>query len=267
MKKDAYYFSHDSNAQDDPKMMILIDQLGMEGYGIFWALIEKLRAEANYKLPLVVTGSLARRWGTSKEKVDTVVKNYGLFMIEDELFFSLRLLRSMEEKSAKARLSANYRWGNANALQPHTEGSTDGMQNDAIKGKESKGKKKGNSPKESTNPTDAAGALAPVYSEKEKSEFDLFNKYILQHAANVSKMKEPFTIAQYVEVKNKYNRELVKDILKEMHNYAPLLKKNISSYLTLCSWIRRREPNGAIIKTLHTAQQKELLPARLKPLS
>ena len=33
MKKDAYYFSHDSNAQDDPKCMLLIDQLGMEGYG------------------------------------------------------------------------------------------------------------------------------------------------------------------------------------------------------------------------------------------
>jgi len=42
MAKDAYYFSHDSNSQDDPKCMILIDQLGMEGYGIFWACVEKM---------------------------------------------------------------------------------------------------------------------------------------------------------------------------------------------------------------------------------
>ena len=34
------YFPHDSNAKDDPKCMVLIDQLGMEGYGIYWVLIE-----------------------------------------------------------------------------------------------------------------------------------------------------------------------------------------------------------------------------------
>ena len=84
MKKDAYYFSHDANAQDDPKMMVLIDQLGMEGYGIFWALIEKLRGEAQYRLAMNVTSSFARRWGTSKEKVDTVILKYGLFAFETE---------------------------------------------------------------------------------------------------------------------------------------------------------------------------------------
>jgi hypothetical protein len=149
MKKDAYYFSHDANAQDDPKCMVLIDQLGMEGYGIFWALIEKLRNESNYKLPLAIVGSLARRWGTSKEKVETVITKYDLFVLEGAHFFSLRLLRSMEEKSEKARISANSRWHpeaqppskptNYNAhdaigMQSHT----DAMQNDAIKVKERK---------------------------------------------------------------------------------------------------------------------------------
>jgi hypothetical protein len=137
-KKDAYYFSHDANAQDDPKCMILIDQLGMEGYGIFWALIEKLRSEKDYKLPFTVLPSLARRWGTSKEKVESVVKLYSLFSVIDDQFFSERLMRSMNEKSEKARLSASYRWNNANALQSHTECKPDDMRNDAIKGKESK---------------------------------------------------------------------------------------------------------------------------------
>lgn len=139
-KKDAYYFSHDANSQDDPKCMLLIDQLGMEGYGIFWALIEKLRNEKDYKLPLNIINSLARRWGTSKEKVESVIKNYSLFIVEKDLFFSIRLQRSMEEKSEKARLSASYRWDNANALQSHTKRIANGMQNDAIKVKESKEK-------------------------------------------------------------------------------------------------------------------------------
>ena len=45
MSKDAYYFTHDSNAKDDPKCALLIDQLGMEGYGIYWML--KLNDEIN----------------------------------------------------------------------------------------------------------------------------------------------------------------------------------------------------------------------------
>jgi hypothetical protein len=148
-KKDAYYFSHDANAQDDPKCMVLIDQLGVEGYGIFWLLVEKLRAESEYKLPLIVLESFAKRWGTSKEKVNAVVKNYNLFVIEnDEFFYSNRLKSSMEIKSIKAKESANKRWdkqlkenNNADVMRLHNDSNTNAMQNDAIKVKESKEKK------------------------------------------------------------------------------------------------------------------------------
>jgi len=133
--KDAYYFSHDANSQDDPKCMLLIDQLGMEGYGIFWGLIEKLRAEKDYKLPLLVCGSFARRWGTSKEKVEAVVLNYSLFIIENkEFFYSERLKMSMELKSLKAKESISKRWNNTNVLPSYTNE----IRNDTIKVKESK---------------------------------------------------------------------------------------------------------------------------------
>ena len=138
MKKDAYYFPHDSNSQDDPKCMTLIDQLGMEGYGIFWALIEKLRAEKDYKLPLTVMPAFAKRWGTSKEKVEAVIKSYNLFKISNNYFFSLRLKKSMEIKTERATAAASIRWGNANALQPKSKRIADGMQNDAIRRKEKK---------------------------------------------------------------------------------------------------------------------------------
>jgi hypothetical protein len=144
MKKDAYYFSHDANSQDDPKCMVLIDQLGMEGYGIFWALIERLRAEKDYKLPLSTIPAFAKRWGTSKEKVETVVNNYDLFKIKQNYFFSLRLKKSMDEKSEAAKRSASIRWSNANALRPHSNRNANGMRIDAIKVKEVK-KEKGNS--------------------------------------------------------------------------------------------------------------------------
>ena len=68
MKKDAYYFSHDANSQDDPKCMLLIDQLGMEGYGIFWALIEAL-ANAGGRLPIAITPVLAMQIQVTEIKV------------------------------------------------------------------------------------------------------------------------------------------------------------------------------------------------------
>lgn len=139
MKKDAFYFFHDSNAQDDPKLMLLIQQLGMEGIGIYWCLIEKLRCEKNYRLPLSVLPAFAHRWHTSHEKVQTVIKNYKLFKTTSESFFSQRLINNMQVKTENARRAASIRWGDANALQVHSKRNANGMQNDA-KRKEKKRK-------------------------------------------------------------------------------------------------------------------------------
>jgi len=45
-----YYFSHDSNALHDPKIKAMIRDYGMAGYGIWWALIELMSQQTNYKL-------------------------------------------------------------------------------------------------------------------------------------------------------------------------------------------------------------------------
>ena len=99
-----YWFSHDFNAKDDPKIMLLIDELGMEGYGIYWVLIETLRGcpEAQYRYPLRLIPSLARKYATTSPKVETVVRNYGLFIIENgEFFLSKSLCNRMEKYDLK----------------------------------------------------------------------------------------------------------------------------------------------------------------------
>lgn len=105
--KDAYYFSHDSNAKDDPKCVMLIEQLGLEGYGIYWILVETLRDQANYRYPISLLPALARRFNTSTEKVKATVANYGLFTIDEEEFFSESLNRRMGIMDAK-REQARY---------------------------------------------------------------------------------------------------------------------------------------------------------------
>ena len=87
--KDCYYFPHDSNAKDDPKCVMLIEQLGLEGYGAFWVLIETLRDQPGHKYPISLIPAIARRYNTTTEKMSVVVRNYGLFSIENDEFFLL----------------------------------------------------------------------------------------------------------------------------------------------------------------------------------
>jgi hypothetical protein len=111
--KDAYYFSHDSNAKDDPKCVMLIEKLGMEGYGIFWALVETLREQPEYKYPLRLIPALARRYNTTAEIIQSVINDFGLFEIEDECFFSPSLMRRMKKWNdyrEQQRAKAMKRW-------------------------------------------------------------------------------------------------------------------------------------------------------------
>ena len=50
MAKETYYFSHDSNAITDTKILNMRADYGLEGYGLFWAIIEMMRNEESYKL-------------------------------------------------------------------------------------------------------------------------------------------------------------------------------------------------------------------------
>ena len=115
MKKNTYYFSHDYNARNDTKVLFLRMQLGMEGYGIYWYLIESL-AESGGTLPLQLIPVLAMQMHTTEAKVNAVVNAFGLFEITDDLFFSIRLNEHLEKvnqikisASERGKLSANKR--------------------------------------------------------------------------------------------------------------------------------------------------------------
>lgn len=105
--KDAFYFPHDSNAKDDIKCVELIGDLGLEGYGVYWVLIETLREQPDYTYPVKLLPALARRFGSEPGMFQKVVRDYELFVVEDEkIFFSVSLKRRMqlyEHKKEQAR--------------------------------------------------------------------------------------------------------------------------------------------------------------------
>lgn len=129
--KDAYWFKHDSNAKDDPKCVLLIEQLGLEGFGIYWVLIEILREQPDYHYPLALIPSIARRYNTSTQKVEAVVKGYQLFQSNDEeFFFSPSLLQRMEQyddKREMARIAARKRWNRVKELPEKCERNADAL--------------------------------------------------------------------------------------------------------------------------------------------
>jgi hypothetical protein len=102
---------------------MLIEQLGLEGYGIYWILIETLRDQPNHRYPLNLLPALARRYLTSTEKVETVVRNYDLFRVENnEIFLSPSLCRRMEAINARRKqLSEAGKKGRLKQLQSTTD--------------------------------------------------------------------------------------------------------------------------------------------------
>lgn len=104
--KHCSYFPHDSNAKDDPKITLLIDDLNPEGYGIFFILIEILRDQPDFRCPIKLIPSIARKYNTSIEKIKSVITKYELFEVENDFFYSNSLINRMNEiASNKLKLS------------------------------------------------------------------------------------------------------------------------------------------------------------------
>ena len=128
MNKDAYYFSHDANARHDEKILELRAELGWEGYGIFWAIIECLREASGYKYSIKRLNGLALQLSTTKEKLEQIILNFGLFSFDDDNFWSESLLRRMEERDSKVRKakeSAQKRWEDYYAKQEQNPKNAD----------------------------------------------------------------------------------------------------------------------------------------------
>lgn len=117
MTKDAYYFPHFCNARHDRKIKRVTKQLGVEGYGIYFMLLEVLREQTGFRYPISDIDLLADEFGTSEAKVVAVIKNYELFTIDElNMFFSENLILNMqpylamkEQRSLAGKASAEKR--------------------------------------------------------------------------------------------------------------------------------------------------------------
>ncbi len=151
-KKDAYYFPHFSNARHDRKIKRIIKELGVEGYGIYFMLLEVLREQSDLRFPIADIDLLADEFRTSEAKIHTIISKYDLFEIDqEEMFFSPKQIKYLQpyfERSQRARDAANKRWdaqkqlpevcetdanADANALQMQSDGNASKVKYSKVK--------------------------------------------------------------------------------------------------------------------------------------
>ena len=144
MTKDQYLL-HDASAMGNGKLMELTAEMGMEGYGIYWMLMEHLRQQDKYRSTIKRMKILARKSGVSTPKLCKILCDFGLFSVENELVSSPGLderMQSLDEKRAKCAEGAR-KTNEAKKLKQSTDTSRPAH---AVKeSKESKVKESNNS--------------------------------------------------------------------------------------------------------------------------
>ena len=150
--KQAYFFSHDSNAKSDPKILALIKQYGIEGYGRFWIIIETMSEQDNYKLSCeewimdALAMAMLCETNSIKTFVNDCIERYKLFTSDGEYFWSNSLIKRMQIKEAKrlqkveaGKKGAETRWSNNGDIATPKQNDGNAIAEHG-KGKERKGK-------------------------------------------------------------------------------------------------------------------------------
>ena len=191
------YLQHQSNSFTDIKIIKMRSKLGIESYGIFWALLELLFNEEN-KLCIDDYSVLAFSLQCDADKLKSVIEDFDLFVIEDGCFYSKRLnnhIDTINSKSIKAKESASKRWNNANAKR------TDSVRN-AKQSIEDKSKEDKNKVKKNKRGVDYYNDISfPDY-------YDIhYAKRIEQDVNKTKEYHEHLRSIGYIQQRNNYNGE------------------------------------------------------------
>ncbi len=130
--KEAYFFSHDYNARQDPKMQEVLMDYGVAGIGIYWCIVEQLYEQGG-RMALASIKAIAFALHVAQDDVRSIVMNYGLFDNDGAEFWSPSVTRRMEERNAKTERrvrAASKRWQNADAM--HNDSDAMQAKNDAM---------------------------------------------------------------------------------------------------------------------------------------
>ena len=116
--KSTNYFSHDSNARNDEKLVRLRMKQGAAGYGVYFMILERLREEADY-MSAKDYNMIAFDLRVDAAIVKSVVEDFGLFTFTDDgkCFYSESFTRRIgikdtlrRQRSEGGKIGMKNRW-------------------------------------------------------------------------------------------------------------------------------------------------------------
>ena len=199
-EKDAYFFSHDCNARNDPKILALRSVYGAEGYGVYFMLVEILREQPDYKLAVnkYIWSTLAMQMQVEASKLEQIIndcctefsENGNTLLVNDgEYLYSASLLRRMgkvDDISNLRREAARKRWENKPCK---TSGNSDGCSDDANAGHEQSKEKKS---KEKQSKAEQRKEKQNIFSDFASGDADLLSA-LQDFEAMRNRIKKPMT--------------------------------------------------------------------------
>ena len=229
--KNSQYFLHDCCARNNAKMLSLTADKGLEGYGAYWVLLEYLREQSDYCMPLSLLPSLAKQLGKFTQWVEEIVCNYGLFVLtNDGRFTSKGLQQRMKplENKRKARDAKAEKAARKKAVNSNTNSSFSAAQKTETNEKNS-AKNVENTPLQLVDNERVAKSSLEENSIVENS----IDECMYQLGS------EKITYTEYNELISKEPKEVVDEVIHRIieHPYWNCLNKEV--IVKWCSEARR----------------------------
>lgn len=207
MAKDVYYFSHDVNASNDPKIIVMKELCGVIAYAWWWILIEQLAVQEDYKLPMdkiTFTGlgiafgmkqneanASSNEANTSKIKqaeafINLLINECELLETDGEYFWSpslvrRNLLRKNKQVEISRKRSEAGRLGGLKSAEQRSKMKQMLQANEANEANQAKGKeRKGNNIERDTRAREDENPLSMFDDDeiKNKPIYELYMKSI-----------------------------------------------------------------------------------------
>ena len=132
--KETFYFQHDFNARNDPKLQSVLMDKGVAGIGIYWCIIEQLYEQGGV-LSLAQSKSIAFALHVKVDEVKSIINDFDLFQNDGVNFWSdsvnARLIRR-KEISERRRTAALRSWESRNGVPEADAGSDDKADEEAV---------------------------------------------------------------------------------------------------------------------------------------
>lgn len=223
MRKVNNYFSHDFNARNDIKLKKVNMQLGLQGIGLYWCIIECLYENNGYLTLDDDIDLLAYELRVDKDLILNLIENFDLFKKQKNRFYSpsvLNRLQKITDKANKNRENVLKRWekakektiseSNSNEIQANYDNDTNVLQTNYYKKENKREEKKIKENKDIIIHTTTDNniysfveenfgrTLSPLEIEKITQWSLEFKEDVFQYAISIAVMNHKATFA-YVE--------------------------------------------------------------------